>query len=64
MERTKITKETLKGQLREMGLRPTDTVLIHSSMKAIGEVEGGADAVLDAWMDCMTLPPRNRAWDF
>lgn len=51
MERAKITKETLKGQLREMGLRPTDTVLIHSSMKAIGEVEGGADAVLDAWME-------------
>lgn len=45
------TKRGLKSQLREMGLKPTDTVLLHSSMKAIGEVEGGADAVLDALME-------------
>lgn len=31
-----------------MGLMPADTVLMHSSMKAIGEVDGGADTVLDA----------------
>lgn len=34
-----------------MGLLSTDTVLIHSSMKAIGQVEGGADTVLDVWME-------------
>lgn len=45
------TKDYLKQQLREAGLQGTDTVLIHSSMKAVGEVEGGADAVLDAWME-------------
>lgn len=45
------TKEDLKEQLRAAGLKSTDTVLIHSSMKAIGEVEGGADTVLDAWME-------------
>ncbi len=45
------TKQDLKQQLREAGLQNTDTILIHSSMKAIGEVEGGADAVLDAWME-------------
>jgi len=44
-------KEDLTRQLKEMGLKGTDTVLIHSSMKAIGEVEGGADTVLDAWME-------------
>ena len=32
-----------------MGLKPEDTVLIHSSMKSIGQVDGGADAVLEAW---------------
>ena len=31
-----------------MGLKPEDTVLIHSSMKSIGQVDGGADAVLEA----------------
>lgn len=34
--------------LQGMGLRPGDTVLLHSSMKKIGPVEGGAEAVLDA----------------
>lgn len=45
------TKQELREQLAGMGLLPTDTVLIHSSMKAIGQVEGGADTVLDAWME-------------
>lgn len=34
-----------------MGLKPTDRVMLHSSMKAIGNVEGGADAVVDAFME-------------
>ena len=41
------TKEELKQQLRNVGLTGKETILIHSSMKAIGEVEGGADTVLD-----------------
>ena len=45
------TKEELKQQLRNVGLTGKETILIHSSMKAIGEVEGGADTVLDAWME-------------
>lgn len=45
------TKQDLKNQLQEMGLQPTDAVMIHSSMKAIGEVEGGADTALDALME-------------
>lgn len=44
-------KDDLKKQLQNMGLESTDKVMIHSSMKAIGDVEGGADTVLDAWMD-------------
>jgi len=42
------TKESLKQQLKEMGIDPNGTVLMHSSMKSIGSVEGGADTVLDA----------------
>ena len=45
------TKEDLKRQLETMGLTGKETILIHSSMKAIGEVEDGADTVLDAWME-------------
>lgn len=33
-----------------MGLTSTETILIHSSMKAIGVVEGGADTVLDVYI--------------
>lgn len=53
MENTgrEYTKNDLKAQLREMGLRGNETILIHSSMKAIGSVEGGAETVLDALME-------------
>ncbi len=47
----RYTKQELKQQLEAAGLKRTDTVLIHSSMKAIGRVEGGAESVLDAWME-------------
>lgn len=45
------TKTLLTEQLIQMGLNPSDTVLIHSSMKAIGEVDGGAGGVLDVWQE-------------
>ncbi|MBQ7954872.1 MAG: AAC(3) family N-acetyltransferase [Lachnospiraceae bacterium] len=45
------SKEQLKTQLKDMGLKSTDAVMIHSSMKAIGHVENGADDVLDALME-------------
>ena len=43
-----VDKASLLTDLRAMGLRETDTALLHTSMKQIGPVEGGADAVLDA----------------
>lgn len=47
------TKESLLKQLSEMNINPAGTLLVHSSMKAIGEVEGGADTVIDALMEYM-----------
>jgi len=44
------TKEQLIQQLRDMGIKPTDNLLVHSSMKSLGAVQGGADTVLDALM--------------
>ena len=44
-------KQQLQDQLESMGLKGDETILIHSSMKSIGEVDGGADTVLDAWME-------------
>lgn len=48
------SKQDLINHLRELGLRPTDTLLIHSSMKAVGEVDGGADTVLDAFSEYLS----------
>lgn len=42
-----FTSFDLKNQLSQMGLQPGDIVLLHTSMKAIGEVDGGVDTVLD-----------------
>lgn len=43
-----FTKAHLKDHLRHLNLKPNNTVLIHSSMKAIGKIEGGAETVIDA----------------
>ena len=45
------TKQDLIQCLKDMGLKSTDAIMVHSSMKAIGEVEGGADTVVDAFME-------------
>lgn len=45
------TKEDLKNQLKEMGLNGTEAIMLHSSMKAMGDVVGGADTVVDAFME-------------
>lgn len=47
------TKDSLMSDLANMGIDPTGTVLVHSSMKSIGDVEGRADTVLDALSDYM-----------
>jgi len=44
------TKKELMSDIKNLGINPADTVLIHSSMKAIGEVEGRGDTVIDALM--------------
>ena len=46
-----FTKNDLKEQLKAMGIQPTDTVLIHTSLKAVGPVEGGAEAFIDAFCE-------------
>lgn len=48
-----FTIEQLKEQIRAMGIEENDTVLIHTSMRAVGPVENGADGVIDAF--CQVL---------
>lgn len=49
-----FTKKDLKAQLAKMGLKPTDNVLIHTSFKAVGQVEGGPDGFIDAFCEYFT----------
>lgn len=48
-----FTRESIINDIKEMGINPCGTLLVHSSMKSVGEVEGGADAVLDAFSEYM-----------
>ena len=48
---SKYNYNDLIEQIKKIGIKPSDTVIIHSSMKSIGDVEGGADTVIDAFKD-------------
>ncbi len=48
-----MTRAEIAAGLRELGLDKGDRVLVHSSLVALGDVEGGADAVIDALLDAV-----------
>ncbi|QST01272.1 AAC(3) family N-acetyltransferase [Pontibacillus sp. ALD_SL1] len=56
IERTKEprTRETIKKNLIEMGIKEGMTILVHSSLSEIGWTNGGAVAVVQALMDVVT----------
>ncbi|MET3574166.1 aminoglycoside N(3)-acetyltransferase [Bhargavaea ullalensis] len=49
-----ITKETLMRDLSDAGIKPGDRIIVHTSMKAIGWVSGGAQAVTEALLETVT----------
>ena len=49
-----VTKENVFKCLSELSIKPTDTVMIHTSMRAIGEVEGGCDGLIDAFSEYLS----------
>ncbi|MFC4713340.1 aminoglycoside N(3)-acetyltransferase [Planococcus dechangensis] len=48
------SKESLKRQLQELGIAAGDQLMVHSSLKSIGWVAGGAQAVVEALMEVLT----------
>lgn len=42
-----VTKEDVSRLLKELDIKPDDVVTIHSSLRAIGEIENGADGLID-----------------
>ena len=51
----KVTKDNIVGDLTALGVPSGGFLFVHSSLSAIGEVKGGADAVVDALLE--TLGP-------
>lgn len=52
--RQPATVESLKADLRALGVEPGMLVLAHSSLSALGWVSGGAQAVVQALMETLT----------
>lgn len=48
--RSPVTTDRLVDGLRGLGVRPGDTLMVHSSLRSLGWVNGGAVAVVDALM--------------
>jgi aminoglycoside 3-N-acetyltransferase len=51
-----VTKEEIINDLKKLGLKKGDIVLVHSSLSAIGYVDGGADTVVNALLE--TVGPK------
>lgn len=52
-ERTPITGRRLRGDLAAIGVEPGTTLVVHSSLSALGWVEGGAPTVVRALLDAV-----------
>jgi len=46
-----LTKDDLKQGLRDLGVEGGMALMVHSSLSALGHVEGGADTVIDALIE-------------
>jgi len=48
------TRESLAHDLRQLGVEPGMTIIVHSSLRSLGWVSGGAVAVVQALLDAVT----------
>lgn len=53
MSTSSVPREQLTAAFREIGLEPGDSVIVHSSLRSLGHVEGGPDTVIDALLDAI-----------
>jgi aminoglycoside 3-N-acetyltransferase len=50
---TPLTRQSIAESVRSLGLKPGGVVFMHSSLSSLGEVDGGADTVVDALLDVL-----------
>ena len=61
----KIIKQFITD-MRNLGIKPNDTLLVHSSLKSLGRVEGGAEMVVQALIESLpegTLMMPSLSWE-
>jgi len=46
-----VTRQDIFAFLKDMDIKSTDTVLIHTSMRSMGKVENGCDGLIDAFKE-------------
>ncbi len=51
--RTPVTRSRLVADLRRLGLRAGDCVMVHASMRSLGWVVGGSQTVVGALLECV-----------
>jgi aminoglycoside 3-N-acetyltransferase len=54
MSEASLSLNDLVAAFRETGLQAGDSVVVHSSFRSLGPVEGGAEKVLDALLEVLT----------
>ena len=62
-----LTKKELAVDLKKLGLKKNMNLLVHSSLRRIGEIKGGAKAVMDCLLEIIgpkgTLMVPTHTWD-
>ena len=48
-----IAKDEIVARLRELGVKPGDTLMVHSSLSACGRIVGGAKTVIEALIETL-----------
>ncbi len=51
MFQRRVTKESLKRDFSRIGIKDGDTIMFHSSLSRLGDVQGGAETVIDALLE-------------
>lgn len=49
-----MVNEKLAEDLRKLGIKSDDTILVHSSLSSLGYVDGGADTVIDTLLSVLS----------
>ncbi len=49
-----VVKQDIIHAINELEIKATDTVIVHSSLKSFGIVDGGPDTVIDAFLEVLT----------